>query len=75
MLGIAEGNGVLVLVGVNGVIYTTTVPPPSAPPLAAPSLRLEADSLKVSVGKKNILSASGAGLTKLELYANGIKVS
>ncbi len=74
--GVAEGNGVLVVVGSRGVIYTTSAPTaPVSRPIPAPSLRLEADSLKVSVGKKNILSASGAGFVRLELYANGTKAS
>lgn len=73
--GVAEGNGVLVVVGSRGLIFTTTAPVASTSPvIAAPTLRIEADSLKVSVGKKNIISASGAGFAKLELYANGTKV-
>ena len=73
--GAIEGNGTIVLVGSRGLIYTTSVAPISPPPLPAPSLRFEADSLKVSVGKKNVLSATGQGFAKLELYANGAKVS
>lgn len=76
MTGAAEGKGLIAVVGSNGIIYTATAPSPSFSPLiAAPSLRFEADSLKVSVGKKNVLSASGAGFVRLELYANGTKVS
>ncbi len=73
--GATEGRGTLVLVGSRGLIYTAAAATSISPPIAAPSLRLEADSLKVSVGKNNILSASGAGFTRLELYANGTKVS
>ncbi len=73
--GATEGRGTLVLVGSRGLIYTASAGTPSAAPIPAPALRLEGDSLKVSVGKKNIISASGAGFARLELYANGIKVS
>ncbi len=73
--GIAEGAGVLVAVGNTASIYTTTVPAIVAPPLAAPSMRLEGASLKLAVGRKNIIAAGGAGYTRLELYANGTKVS
>jgi hypothetical protein len=72
--GVVEGNGAIVLVGSRGLIYTTTSSQGS-PALPAPSLRMEADSIKVAVGKKNVLAASGAGFVKLELYANGAKVS
>ena len=74
LYGLAEGAGQIVVVGVRGLIYTTTSEPAS-PPLPAPSLRLEADSIKVAVGRKNVLAASGSGFVKLELYANGTKVS
>jgi len=73
--GIAEGRNMLVVVGSRGLVYTAATATPSAPPVPAPVLRAEGDSLKVSVGKKNIVSASGGGFAKLELYANGIKVS
>lgn len=72
--GLAEGAGQIVIVGVRGLIYSTAAVPAS-PVLPAPTLRLEADSIKVAVGRKNVLAASGAGFTKLELYANGVKVS
>lgn len=68
------GRGLIVLVGSRGLIYSASVPSQSAPPIAAPSLQFEGDSLKVSVGRKNMLSAAGAGFTKLELYANSVKV-
>ena len=71
----AEGAGVLVALANTGIVYTTTVPTNVSPPLAAPSMRLEGASLKLSVGRKNIIAAGGAGYTKLELYANGTKVS
>lgn len=74
--GVAAGNGLFVSVGSRGLVFTTTQPPANdAPPLLAPSLRNEADSLKVAVGKKNVLAATGSGFAKLELYANGTKVS
>ncbi len=73
--GAAEGKGVIVAVGNSGIIYTASSPAQLSPPLAAPFLRLEADSLKLSVGRKNIIPASGSGYAKLELYANGTKVS
>jgi hypothetical protein len=72
---IAEANGLLVMVGSRGLIYSAATAPIPARPLPAPLLSFDADSVKVSVGKKNILAASGAGFAKLELYANGIKVS
>jgi hypothetical protein len=73
--GLAEGAGVLVAVGNTASIYSTTVPALVAPPLAAPAMRLEGASLKLAVGRKNIIAAGGAGYTRLELYANGTKVS
>ena len=73
--GLAEGGGVLVALADVGFIYSTTVPALVVPPLPAPSLRLEGASLKVSVGRKNIIAAGGPGYARLELYANGIKVS
>lgn len=72
--GLAEGAGQIVIVGPRGLIYTTAAVAPT-PVLPAPSLRLEADSIKVAVGRKNVIAASGAGFVKLELYANGSKVS
>jgi hypothetical protein len=72
---VAEGAGALVAVGNAAAIFSTTVPTQISPPLAAPSMRLEGASLKVSVGRKNIIAAGGAGYTRLELYANGTKVS
>lgn len=72
--GLAEGAGQIVVVGDRGLIYTTTAVP-AGPRLPAPSLRLEADSIKAAVGRKNILAATGSGFVKLELYANGTKVS
>ncbi|MFM1746864.1 MAG: hypothetical protein RLZZ188_530 [Verrucomicrobiota bacterium] len=74
LYGLAEGAGQIVVVGVRGLIYTTASVPAS-PILPAPSLRLEADSIKVDVGRKNVLAASGTGFTGLELYVNGAKVS
>ncbi len=74
LYGLAEGAGQIVVVGVRGLIYTATSVLAS-PRLPAPSLRLEADSIKVAVGRKNVLAASGSGFVKLELYANGTKVS
>ncbi len=74
LYGLAEGAGQIVVVGVRGLIYTAASVPAS-PRLPAPSLRLEADSIKVAVGRKNILAATGSGFVKLELYANGTKVS
>ena len=74
LYALAEGNGVLVAAGSRGTLFTTMVAP-ATPALAAPRLRLEADSLKVAVGRKNVLSAQGTGFVKLELYANGTKVS
>ncbi len=74
-VGATEGRGMLVLVGSRGLIYTAASAPAPARPIPAPALRLEGDSLKVSVGKKNIIAASGGGFARLELYANGIKVS
>ena len=71
----AQGQGVIVVVGTSGDIFTASLPTTTSPVLAAPTLRNEADSLKVSVGKKNVLAAGGSGFTKLELYANGQKVS
>lgn len=73
--GIAEGGGALVALADIGFIYTTTVPALAAPRLPAPAMRLEGASLKLSVGRKNIIAAGGAGYTRLELYANGTKVS
>ncbi len=73
--GIAEGGGRIVVVGTGGRIYTAESPASVVPPLAPPSLRNEADSLKVSVGRPNVIAATGAGFVRLELYANGIKVS
>jgi hypothetical protein len=72
---VCEGNGLIVAVGSGGTIYTAASPAEFSAPLAAPSLRTVADSLKVSVGRKNIISAGGSGLSRLELYANGVKVS
>ncbi len=72
--GLAEGAGQIIMVGQRGLIYATTATPAS-PVLPAPALRMEADSIKVAVGKKNVLAASGRGFVKLELYVNGIKVS
>lgn len=71
----AAGGGRVVAVGSDGLIYTTALPPAASAPLPSPSLRLEADSLKVAVGKPNPLSASGEGFSRLELYANGTKVA
>ena len=73
--GVAEGAGRIVVVGTGGRIYTAEAPPAAAPSLPAPSLRNEADSLKVSVGRPNVVAATGTGFTRLELYANGLKVS
>lgn len=73
--GAIDGAGQIVIVGTGGRIYTAALPARVAAPLPIPTLRNEADSLKVAVGKKNILAANGAGFTKLELYANGTKVS
>ncbi len=73
--GTAEGKGLLIVVGSRGLIYSAAAPAPTSGGLAAPTLRIEADSLKVAAGKKNVLAASGTGFTKLELYANGTKVS
>jgi hypothetical protein len=75
LYGVAEGDGTLVVVGSRGLIYTAAAVAPGVPPLTPPSLRNEADSLKVAVGRKNVLAAGGAGFVKLELYANGTKVS
>lgn len=77
MLSAVEAGGQIVVVGSNGLIYTATAPTVSttSPLIAAPSLRNEADSLKVDVGRRNVLAAGGVGFTKLELYANGVKVS
>ncbi|MSU48169.1 MAG: PKD domain-containing protein [Opitutus sp.] len=72
--GVAEGNGAIVVVGSRGIIFSTATSQAS-PVLPAPTLRIEADAIKVAVGKKNVLAASGAGFVKLELYANGTKVS
>ncbi|MBL9201052.1 MAG: hypothetical protein JNL39_11125 [Opitutaceae bacterium] len=72
--GLAEGAGQIVIVGVRGLIYTAAAVPAS-PRLPAPALRLEADSIKVAVGKKNFLAVSGSGFVRVELYANGSKVS
>ncbi|MBI5767223.1 MAG: PKD domain-containing protein [Verrucomicrobia bacterium] len=72
---LAEGNGVVVAVGSRGLIWSTTVPPTAVTPLPPPTLRNDADSIKVSVGRPNILSAGGTGFVRLELYANGTKVS
>ncbi len=73
----AEGNGLIVAVGNGGLIYTANAPnaATSSTLIAAPELHNEADSIKVDVGRKNVLAAGGAGFTKLELYANGTKVS
>ena len=71
----AVGTSALVAVGSNGLIYSTGIPSAGAALLPAPSLRLEADSIKVDVGRKNLLAVSGAGFTRLELYVNGSKVS
>ena len=71
----AAGGGRVVAVGSDGLIYSTATPPAASAPLPAPTLRLEADSLKVAVGKSNPLSASGEGFSRLELYANGSKVA
>lgn len=73
--GVTEGGGLVVVVGSNGSIYTASSPVALSPIIAAPVLHNEADSLKVSVGRKNVLAAGGAGFAKLELYANGTKVS
>ncbi len=73
--GIAEAAGKIVIVGTGGRIFTADSPPSISAPITAPSLRNEADSLKVSVGRPNVLAATGTGFTKLELYANGTKVS
>ena len=75
LTGAADGAGTLVVVGSRGLIYTANVTTEISPPLAAPSMRLEGDSLKLSVGRKNLIAAGGTGYTKLELYANGTKVS
>ncbi|MBI5689039.1 MAG: PKD domain-containing protein [Verrucomicrobia bacterium] len=74
---IGEGQGVIVAVGNLGQVYTATAPVTSGAStlIAAPTLRNEADSLKVDVGRKNVLAAGGSGFAKLELYANGAKVS
>ena len=72
--GLAEGAGQIIIVGPRGLIYSTAAVTPT-PVLPAPSLRLEADSIKVAVGRRNVIAASGAGFVKLELYANGSKVS
>ncbi|MEY4090269.1 MAG: hypothetical protein RJB55_2540, partial [Verrucomicrobiota bacterium] len=72
--GLAEGAGQIVMVGPRGLVYSTTSVP-AAPVVPPPTLRLEADSIKVAVGRKNLLAASGRGFTKLELYVNGAKVS
>ena len=73
--GATQGNGLLVVVGNSGIIYTAAAPAQVSPPLPAPALRLEADSLKLSVGRKNLIAAGGVGYSRLELYANGTKVS
>jgi hypothetical protein len=70
-----HGNGLVVAVGSAGIIYTTAAPAQVSPPLPAPSLRLEADSLKLSVDRRNLIAAGGTGYSRLELYANGTKVS
>lgn len=70
-----QGNGLVVAVGSSGIIYTAAAPAQVSPPLPAPSLRLEADSLKLSVDRRNLIAAGGAGYSRLELYANGTKVS
>ncbi len=72
--GLAEGAGQIVMVGPRGLVYSTASVP-AAPVIPAPSLRLEADSIKVAVGRKNLLAASGSGFVRLELYVNGAKVS
>ena len=72
--GLAEGAGQIVMVGPRVLVYSTASVP-AAPVIPAPSLRLEADSIKVAVGRKNLLAASGSGFAKLELYVNGAKVS
>ena len=72
---LAEGGGALVAVGSTAALYSTTAATLISPPLPAPSMRLEGDSLKLSVGRKNLIAAGGPGYSKLELYANGTKVS
>ncbi len=72
---VAINDRTLVAVGSGGLIYSTSTPPSSTRALSAPTLRLEADAIKVAVGRKNVLSAGGVGFVKLELYANGSKVS
>ena len=77
--GLAEAAGKIVIVGSGGRIFTADSPPastgPISTPIAPPTLRNDADALKVSVGRPNVLAATGIGFTKLELYANGTKVS
>ncbi len=73
--GTAASDRTIVVVGNSGLIYSTDLPTLPSRTLPPPTLRIEADAIKVAVGKKNVLSASGAGFVKLELYANGTKVS
>ncbi|MFZ9746201.1 MAG: PKD domain-containing protein, partial [Opitutaceae bacterium] len=71
----AAGGGRVVAVGSDGLLFSTGLPAAGEPALPVPTLRLEADALKVAVGKPNPLAAAGAGYARLELYANGVKVS
>ena len=71
----AAGGGRVVAVGSEGLLFSTEVPAVGEPAFPVPTLRLEADALRVAVGKSNPLAAAGAGYSRLELYANGVKVS
>ncbi|MFM7751143.1 MAG: PKD domain-containing protein, partial [Opitutaceae bacterium] len=71
----AANAATLVAVGNNGFIYSTAVPVTGSALIAPPSLRLDADSIKVAVGRRNVLAATGSGFARLELYVNGSKVS
>ena len=73
--GATTGGGRILVFGSRGLIYSAEAPTTIFPILAAPTLRNEADSLKAAVGRKNVFAAGGPGFTKLELYANGTKVS
>lgn len=75
LYGAAAGNGLIVVVGSGGAIYSAAAPAPTSPPLFAPALRNEADTLKVSVGRRNDLALTGSGFTRYELYVSGVKVS